>query len=213
LATRRTWPHPTNSDALMQPFSPGEPQCRAPISLRATRNTLKLWSRKVWSDSVKETVYGRLIGTSDRSIIQVKDELSKSEGDRVRFGLRALPSGIGVQDEETLEGNEEGLVLHLLRSPAWREAPRGQGRSQPFGAAHHVQRAERGQGRAHRVVFGTARHDHAGIPDRHCEGWRLRHCGHWPPDAHVRAGYRRHGRGQVFPERGARRQRAVGLRR
>lgn len=71
--------------------------------------TLKLWSRKVWSDSVKETVYGRLIGTSDRSIIQVKDELSKSEGDRVRFALRALPSGIGVQDEETLEGNEEGL--------------------------------------------------------------------------------------------------------
>jgi N4-gp56 family major capsid protein len=72
-------------------------------------NTLKLWSRKIWNDSVKETVYGRLIGTSDRSIIQVKDELSKSEGDRVRFGLRALPSGIGVQDEETLEGNEEGL--------------------------------------------------------------------------------------------------------
>jgi N4-gp56 family major capsid protein len=76
--------------------------------------TLKLWSRKVWSDSVKETVYGRLIGTSDRSIIQVKDELSKSEGDRVRFGLRALPSGIGVQDEETLEGNEEGLSFNYF---------------------------------------------------------------------------------------------------
>lgn len=71
--------------------------------------TLKLWSRKVWSDSVKETVYGRLIGTSDRAIIQVKDELSKSEGDRVRFSLRHLPTGTGVQDEETLEGNEEGL--------------------------------------------------------------------------------------------------------
>lgn len=74
-------------------------------------NTLKLWSRKVWSDSVKETIYGRLIGTSDRSIIQVKDELSKSEGDRVRFSLRSLPTGIGVQDEETLEGNEEGLAF------------------------------------------------------------------------------------------------------
>jgi hypothetical protein len=39
----------------------------------------------------------------------VKDELKKGEGDRVRFQLRSLPTGIGVQDDETLEGKEEGL--------------------------------------------------------------------------------------------------------
>jgi len=69
---------------------------------------VKLWARKAFSDAVKATTYGKLTGKSDRSIVQVKDEL-KGEGDRVRFGLRALPTGIGVQEDETLEGNEEGL--------------------------------------------------------------------------------------------------------
>lgn len=74
----------------------------------ASNLAIKVWSRKAFSDAVKATLYGKLTGKSDRSIIQVKDEL-KSEGDRIRFGLRALPTGIGVQDDETLEGNEEGL--------------------------------------------------------------------------------------------------------
>lgn len=74
----------------------------------ASVHAIKIWSRKAFNDAVKTTLYGKLTGTSDRSIVQVKDELRK-EGDRVRFGLRALPSGIGVQDDETLEGNEEGL--------------------------------------------------------------------------------------------------------
>lgn len=69
---------------------------------------IKVWSRKAFNDAVKATLYGKLTGKSDRSVIQVKDEL-KSEGDRIRFGLRSLPQGIGVQDDETLEGNEEGL--------------------------------------------------------------------------------------------------------
>jgi hypothetical protein len=67
-----------------------------------------VWARKAFNDAVKATMYGKFTGSSDRSIVQVKTEL-KSEGDRVRFGLRSLPSGIGVQDDETLEGNEEGL--------------------------------------------------------------------------------------------------------
>lgn len=69
---------------------------------------IKVWARQAFNDAVKATTYGKLTGTSDRSIVQVKNEL-KSEGDKVTFGLRALPSGIGVQDDETLEGNEEGL--------------------------------------------------------------------------------------------------------
>lgn len=74
----------------------------------ASPHAIKLWSRKSFNDSVKATLFGKLAGKSDRSIVQVKDEL-KSEGDRVRFGLRTLPTGDGVQDDETLEGNEEGL--------------------------------------------------------------------------------------------------------
>lgn len=74
----------------------------------ASAHAIKIWARKAFNDAVKTTLYGKLTGTSDRSIVQVKSEL-KGEGDRVRFGLRALPSGLGVEEDETLEGNEEGL--------------------------------------------------------------------------------------------------------
>jgi N4-gp56 family major capsid protein len=70
---------------------------------------IKVWSRKAFSDSVKATLYGQLQGTTDRSIVQVKPDLKKDKGDRITFGLRALPQGIGVQDSETLEGREEAL--------------------------------------------------------------------------------------------------------
>ena len=70
---------------------------------------IKVWSRKAFSDAVKATTYGKLTGSSDRSIVQVKSELKKDKGDRITFGLRSLPTGIGVQEDETLEGNEEGL--------------------------------------------------------------------------------------------------------
>jgi N4-gp56 family major capsid protein len=71
--------------------------------------TQKLWGKKAFKDSVKETLYGKLVGSSDRSIIQMKDDLQKSPGDRIRFRLRALPVGLGVDGDATLEGQEEGL--------------------------------------------------------------------------------------------------------
>ena len=69
---------------------------------------VKLWARKAFNDAVKTTLYGKLTGKSDRSIVQMRDEV-KTEGDRIRFRIRSLPIGIGVQDSETLEGTEEGL--------------------------------------------------------------------------------------------------------
>ena len=71
--------------------------------------TLKLWGKKAFQDSVKDTLFGKLMGSSDRSIVQIKDDLQKSAGDRIRFRLRALPQGVGVDGDQTLEGNEEGL--------------------------------------------------------------------------------------------------------
>src|SRR6478609_3563506 len=74
----------------------------------ASAHAIKIWARKAFNDAVKTTLYGKLTGSSDRSIVQVKTEL-KNEGDRVRFALRSLPTGLGVEEDETLEGNEEGL--------------------------------------------------------------------------------------------------------
>ena len=74
-----------------------------------SNQALKVWSRKAFTDAVKATLYGQLQGTSDRSIVQVKSELSKDKGDKITFQLRALGDGIGVQDAQVLEGNEQGL--------------------------------------------------------------------------------------------------------
>jgi N4-gp56 family major capsid protein len=71
-------------------------------------HAVKVWARKTFTDAVKATLYGKLTGTSDRACVQVKTEL-KGEGDRVRFALRSLPKGFGVEEDETLEGFEEGL--------------------------------------------------------------------------------------------------------
>lgn len=71
---------------------------------------VKLWARKTFSDAVKTTLYGKLVGNSDTSIIQRKDELSKGEGDRIRFRIRTLEDGDGgAEEDQTLEGNEDGL--------------------------------------------------------------------------------------------------------
>lgn len=71
---------------------------------------VKLWARKTFNDAVKTTLYGQLVGSSDTSVIQRKDELSKGEGDRIRFRIRTLENGDGgAEEDQTLEGNEDGL--------------------------------------------------------------------------------------------------------
>lgn len=81
----------------------------------ASALAVKVWARKVFNDAVKTTLFGKLTGTSDRSIVQVKDDLKKGEGDQITFTLRSLPTGIGVQDDETLEGKEEGLDFRSFK--------------------------------------------------------------------------------------------------
>jgi N4-gp56 family major capsid protein len=69
----------------------------------------KVWARKAHADAVKGTLYGKLLGRGSDAIVQLQDDLKKSKGDSIVFPIRALPTGIGVQDDETLEGTEEGL--------------------------------------------------------------------------------------------------------
>lgn len=76
----------------------------------ASALAVKLWARKSYSDAVKTTLYGKLIGDGDTAIIQRKDELNKNEGDRIRFRIRTLDdSDGGAEEDDTLEGNEDGL--------------------------------------------------------------------------------------------------------
>lgn len=51
------------------------------------------------------------MGTTSASVIQIKDETSKSAGDKITYGLRMQLSGAGVIGDGTLEGQEEALTV------------------------------------------------------------------------------------------------------
>lgn len=73
---------------------------------------VKLWSRRLFHEVIKETWVGKFMGEDSNSLIQVQSEPSKGPGDQVTIGLRMLLSGAGIQGDDTLEGNEEALTTY-----------------------------------------------------------------------------------------------------
>ena len=76
------------------------------------QRTVKLWSKGLEAEVLKKTSVGKFIGSRSDSLIQQKDETSKSEGDRIRVSLRMQLTGDGVTGNNTLEGNEENYTVH-----------------------------------------------------------------------------------------------------
>jgi N4-gp56 family major capsid protein len=73
---------------------------------------VKLWSKKLFQEALKATFFSKFMGKGSGSIIQIKDETSKSAGDKITVGLRMQLTGDGVQGDGTLEGNEEALTTY-----------------------------------------------------------------------------------------------------
>ena len=73
---------------------------------------VKLWSKKIAREALKQTHISKFMGTSSNSLCQVFDETSKGSGDRIRVPLRMQLSGRGVSETESLEGNEEALTTY-----------------------------------------------------------------------------------------------------
>ena len=73
---------------------------------------VKLWSKVLFHEALKETYAGRFIGKGSGSLIQLKDETQKGPGDRITIGLRMQLSGAGIQGDNTLEGQEESLTTY-----------------------------------------------------------------------------------------------------
>lgn len=71
---------------------------------------VKRWSNDLMKEALKKTSYAQFMGKSSNSLCQVKTDLQKAAGDRIRFGIRYQLQGDGVVGDETLEGNEEGLI-------------------------------------------------------------------------------------------------------
>ncbi len=73
---------------------------------------VKLWSKKIAREALKETMASKFMGTSSNSLIQVFDDTSKGAGDRITVPMRIQASGRGVSEYEALEGNEEALQVY-----------------------------------------------------------------------------------------------------
>lgn len=73
---------------------------------------VKLWSRRLAREALKETYIERFIGEGRNSLIVEKNDTKKDKGDRIRSILRMQLSGAGIQGDDTLEGAEEALTTY-----------------------------------------------------------------------------------------------------
>lgn len=78
-------------------------------STAATGLTVQQWDDKFFVEHVQQNRFAGEMGTSENSIIQVKEDLKQKKGDSVTFALVNRLTGAGVEDGATLEGNEEDL--------------------------------------------------------------------------------------------------------
>ena len=73
----------------------------------------EIWDEQLWRDSQKQTFFSKFSSELGNSIVYEKKELTKSQGELIRFGLRArmasgyLPSGTDVR------GNEGKLSVYM----------------------------------------------------------------------------------------------------
>jgi N4-gp56 family major capsid protein len=72
--------------------------------------TVEQWENEIFAEWIGHLWWNNLMGTSSNAVIQVKDDLTKSAGDAVNFGLRGLMQGGKVTGNSKAAGNE-GTVL------------------------------------------------------------------------------------------------------
>lgn len=75
----------------------------------ATGLTPQQWDDKFFVEHVQQNRFASSMGKDENSIIQIKEDLTKSKGDSLTFALANRLTGAGVTDGATLEGNEESL--------------------------------------------------------------------------------------------------------
>jgi len=71
--------------------------------------TRKRWAKDLFSVILPAIEYDSLVGTGSDSIVQIRTELGKGEGDELKFGIRLPLTGEGVVGNDQVEGNEERL--------------------------------------------------------------------------------------------------------
>lgn len=75
----------------------------------AAANTEELWDNQFFASYVRANRFKRYMGTTENSIINVKNDLTKKAGDGITIPLITELAGAGVTGNGLLEGNEEAL--------------------------------------------------------------------------------------------------------
>lgn len=71
--------------------------------------TRKKWAKDLFHVMLPAVEFNDLIGTDTNSIVQMKTDLGKGEGDQITFAIRRQLTGAGIVGAETVEGNEEKI--------------------------------------------------------------------------------------------------------
>lgn len=93
-------------------FNPVYGDTKIPQSL-----VLKSWARKTWQAGIKESYFSKFMGRDAKSIIHIKEELSRGRGTTINIPLLMPLFGAGVIGDEILEGKEEALVYRDFEVP------------------------------------------------------------------------------------------------
>ena len=73
--------------------------------------TRKRWAKDLFAVILPAVEFNDLVGTGSDSIVQIRTELGKGEGDQITFGIRLPLVGEGTVGSDKVEGNEEALRL------------------------------------------------------------------------------------------------------
>ena len=75
----------------------------------ATANVEEVWDENFFTSYVRANRFKRFMGTTENSIIQIKENLTKKAGDGITIPLITELTGAGQTGNGLLEGNEEAL--------------------------------------------------------------------------------------------------------
>ena len=78
-------------------------------STAATGLTVEQWDEKFFTEYLQDNPFKQFMGTSENSIIQVKEDLTKKKGDKIHYALVNRLTNNPVTGSSTLEGNEEDM--------------------------------------------------------------------------------------------------------
>jgi N4-gp56 family major capsid protein len=71
--------------------------------------TRKRWAKDLFRIVLPAVEFNYLVGKGTDSIVQMRTELGKGEGDQITFGIRLPLVGEGRVGNDSIEGHEEGL--------------------------------------------------------------------------------------------------------